>query len=62
MKGARVVSAETVRAWFEQHPDARCALCETEKATTFHELWLDRVVSPNLDEWTCCASSVYLPC
>ena len=47
-----MISAEKVRQWFDQHPEARCAMCETEKATMFHELWVDRQVPADLEQWT----------
>jgi hypothetical protein len=52
MEGAQLVSAEQVREWFEKHPDAYCAMCESEKATTFRELWIAWVVPPDLTDWT----------
>ena len=28
-----------ISEWFERHPGVLCGLCETEKATTFLEVW-----------------------
>lgn len=44
-------NSDRISAWFERHPGTLCELCETEKATTFLELWRPGSESVSID-WT----------